>query len=100
MLIYTADADFSISRFQYRECHAISTCRLSEFTVSLRSFPHYETDNTPYSLKLGGFLEVFQIDQARSHSNLPVRHRCLGGLLGSWPAFLLSAVLQRSDGLV
>ena len=95
-----ADVGFSISRFQYRECHGISNYRLYQFTVELGGFPHYKADNTPYKLRLGGFLEVFQIDQARSHSNLPVRHRCLGGLLGSWPAFLLSAVLQRSDGLV
>jgi hypothetical protein len=40
--VMRADVGFSISRFQYRECHAISSCRLSQFTVGLRDFPHYK----------------------------------------------------------
>jgi hypothetical protein len=73
----------------------------------MRSLVHFQSISTILlyirhcsSLALAGFLEVFQIDQARSHSNLPDRHRRLGGLLGNWPAFLLSAVIQHSDGLV
>ena len=46
------------------------------------------------------FLKVFLYDYAKSHSNLPDRHSCLDRLLGSWSAFLLSAVLQPSDDLV
>jgi hypothetical protein len=48
-----ADVGFSISRFQYRECHGISNYRLYQFTVELGGFPHYKTDNTPYNLRLG-----------------------------------------------
>jgi hypothetical protein len=46
-----ADVGVSICSFQYCECYRISNCLLSQYTVGLRDFPHYEADNTPHKLR-------------------------------------------------
>jgi hypothetical protein len=53
MGVVRADVRFRIRLFQYRECYRISSCRLSQFTIWVRGFPHYKADNMPYNLRLG-----------------------------------------------
>ena len=54
--VMRSDGGFRIRLFQYRECYRISNCRLSQFTIWVRGFPHYKADNTPDNLRLGGLV--------------------------------------------